>query len=219
MILAPVIAGRKGEQADLLDELRAQGFTRVRIDGVVYELDATPRLAKNVKHSVDVVVDRLRVRADARQRLAESLETALRHADGKVVVIEVENGTGASFFGALFLPGVRLRGAGARAATFLVQQPGGRMPALRRPRYGGVLRPEAHRRASEPLARKAARSAAGTAGTSSISPCCSRSPGTTASISRPRGRCWTSASRSSSCTVPEMKKSLSATCRSAAAPR
>jgi excinuclease ABC subunit A len=92
MILAPVIAGRKGEQADLLDELRAQGFTRVRIDAVVYELDATPRLAKNVKHSVDVVVDRLRVRGDARQRLAESLETALRHADGKVVVIEVENG-------------------------------------------------------------------------------------------------------------------------------
>jgi excinuclease ABC subunit A len=88
MILAPVIAGRKGEQTDLLGELRAQGFTRVRIDGVVHELDATPRLAKNVKHSVDVVIDRLRVRADARQRLADSLETALRHADGKVVVIE-----------------------------------------------------------------------------------------------------------------------------------
>ena len=92
MILAPVVAGRKGEQADLLGELRAQGFTRVRIDGAVYELDATPRLAKNVKHSVDVVVDRLRVRADARQRIAESLETALRHADGKVVVIELETG-------------------------------------------------------------------------------------------------------------------------------
>ena len=91
MILAPVIAGRKGEQADLLDELRAQGFTRVRIDRVVHELDATPRLAKNVKHSIDVVVDRLRVRADARQRLAESLETALRHADGRVIVVESES--------------------------------------------------------------------------------------------------------------------------------
>ena len=91
VILAPVIAGRKGEQADLLGELRAQGFARVRIDGVVYELDATPRLAKNVKHSVDVVVDRLRVRADARQRLADSLETALRHADGKVVVTEAHS--------------------------------------------------------------------------------------------------------------------------------
>ena len=90
MILAPVIAGRKGEQADLLGELRAQGFTRVRIDGAVHELDSTPRLAKNVKHSVDVVVDRLRVRPDARQRLAESLETALRHADGKAMVLETE---------------------------------------------------------------------------------------------------------------------------------
>jgi excinuclease ABC subunit A len=92
MIVAPVIAGRKGEQADLLEELRAQGFTRVRIDGKVHELDSTPRLAKNAKHSVDVVVDRLRVRPDARQRIAESLETALRHADGKVVVVEVDGG-------------------------------------------------------------------------------------------------------------------------------
>jgi excinuclease ABC subunit A len=90
MVLAPVVAGRKGEQADLLEELRAQGFTRVRIDGSVHELDARPRLAKNVKHSVDVVVDRLRIRADARQRLAESLETALRHADGKTVVVETD---------------------------------------------------------------------------------------------------------------------------------
>jgi excinuclease ABC subunit A len=92
MILAPVVAGRKGEQADLLDELRAQGFTRVRIDGSVHELDAAPRLAKNVKHSVDVVVDRLRVRAESRQRLAESLETALRHADGKALAVETDSG-------------------------------------------------------------------------------------------------------------------------------
>ncbi|HEX7218752.1 MAG TPA: excinuclease ABC subunit UvrA [Burkholderiales bacterium] len=90
MILAPVIVGRKGEQADLLEELRAQGFTRVRIDGAVHELDSKPRLAKNAKHSVDVVIDRLRVRADARQRLAESLETALRHADGKAIALEVD---------------------------------------------------------------------------------------------------------------------------------
>jgi excinuclease ABC subunit A len=91
LILAPVVAGRKGEQADLLDELRAQGFTRVRIDGKVHELDAAPRLAKNQKHSIDVVVDRLRMQPDSKQRLAESLETALRHADGKAVVFEIEN--------------------------------------------------------------------------------------------------------------------------------
>jgi excinuclease ABC subunit A len=90
MVLAPVVAARKGEQAGLLEELRAQGFSRVRIDGRVHELDSAPRLKKSVNHSVDVVVDRLRARADAKQRLAESLETALRHADGRAVVVEGE---------------------------------------------------------------------------------------------------------------------------------
>ncbi|OAI52868.1 ABC-ATPase UvrA [Betaproteobacteria bacterium SCGC AG-212-J23] len=88
MILAPVVAARKGEQAELLEELRAQGFTRVRIDGRVHELDAAPRLAKNAKHSIDIVVDRVKARADAKQRIAESLETALRHADGRALVVE-----------------------------------------------------------------------------------------------------------------------------------
>jgi excinuclease ABC subunit A len=92
MILAPVVSGRKGEQAELLEELRAQGFTRVRIDATVHELDAAPRLAKNVKHTVEVVVDRLRVRADTKQRLAESFETALRHADGRAIVVEADSG-------------------------------------------------------------------------------------------------------------------------------
>src|SRR5258705_4192302 len=91
LILAPVIAGRKGEQAGLLDELRAQGFTRVRIDGKVHELDAAPHLKKNVKHTVDVVIDRLRARADAKQRLAEAFQTALRHADGRAIVVEVDS--------------------------------------------------------------------------------------------------------------------------------
>src|SRR5512132_2947755 len=91
MVLAPVVAERKGEQAELLEELRAQGFSRVRIDGKVHELESAPRLAKNRKHSIDVVVDRLRVRPEAKQRLAESLETALRHADGRAVVVEVDS--------------------------------------------------------------------------------------------------------------------------------
>jgi excinuclease ABC subunit A len=92
MVLAPVVAARKGEQAQLLEELRAQGFSRVRIDGTVVELDAAPRLAKNRSHTVEVVVDRLRARPDARQRLADSLETALRHADGRAAVVEGESG-------------------------------------------------------------------------------------------------------------------------------
>jgi excinuclease ABC subunit A len=92
MVLAPVIAGRKGEQGELLDELRAQGFTRVRIDGKVFELDSAPRLAKNVKHSVDVVIDRLKLRPEMKQRLAESFETALRHAEGRAVAVETDSG-------------------------------------------------------------------------------------------------------------------------------
>jgi excinuclease ABC subunit A len=91
MILAPVVTGRKGEQAELLDELRAQGFTRVRVDGKVHELDAAPRMAKSVKHTVEVVIDRLRARADTKQRLAESFETALRHADGRALVFELDS--------------------------------------------------------------------------------------------------------------------------------
>ena len=92
MVLAPVVAGRKGEQADLFDELRAQGFTRVRVDGKVFDLDAAPRLAKNVKHTVEVVVDRLKVRTDVQQRLAESFETALRHAAGRAIAVESDGG-------------------------------------------------------------------------------------------------------------------------------
>ena len=92
MILAPVVAGRKGEQLDLFTELRAQGFVRLRVDGKVHDIDALPKLAKNSKHSIDVVVDRLKVRADARQRLAESFETALTHADGRAVAVDMDAG-------------------------------------------------------------------------------------------------------------------------------
>ncbi|MCL4469826.1 MAG: excinuclease ABC subunit UvrA [Sulfuricella sp.] len=92
MILAPLVAGRKGEQADLFDELRAQGFVRLRIDGKAHEIDALPKLDKNRKHTIDIVVDRLKVRADVKQRLAESFETALRHSDGKALAFEMDSG-------------------------------------------------------------------------------------------------------------------------------
>jgi excinuclease ABC subunit A len=89
MILAPLVVGRRGEQANLFDELRAQGFARLRIDGAVHDIDELPRLRKNLKHTVEVVVDRLRVRPGAQQRLAESFETALRHADGRVIALQL----------------------------------------------------------------------------------------------------------------------------------
>ncbi|OHC63514.1 MAG: excinuclease ABC subunit A [Rhodocyclales bacterium GWA2_65_20] len=92
MILAPVVANRKGEQADLFAELRAQGFVRLRVDGKVHDIDALPKLAKTTKHSIDVVVDRLKVRPDMRSRLAESFETALTHAEGRALAVEMDSG-------------------------------------------------------------------------------------------------------------------------------
>jgi excinuclease ABC subunit A len=92
MILAPLVVGRKGEQADLFEELRAQGFVRVRIDGEVHEIENIPKLARNQKHTIEAVIDRLRVRLDAKQRLAESFETALRHSDGRAIAVETDTG-------------------------------------------------------------------------------------------------------------------------------
>ena len=101
MVLAPIVMNKKGEQVDLFDDLRAQGFVRVRVDGEVYDMDATPKLDKNKKHTVEVVVDRLKVREDAKQRLAESFETALRHANGRALAVEMDTGK-AYWFSAKF---------------------------------------------------------------------------------------------------------------------
>ncbi len=90
MLLAPVIRERKGEHLAVFDELRAQGFVRARINGRLYELDELPKLDKQKKHSIDVVVDRFKVRSDLQQRLAESFETALKLADGIALVASME---------------------------------------------------------------------------------------------------------------------------------
>lgn len=92
MILAPVVTGRKGEQAELFDELRAQGFVRVRLDGEVYDIDSLPKLQKTKKHTIEVVVDRLKISPEVKQRLAESFETALRHAEGRALAVEMDSG-------------------------------------------------------------------------------------------------------------------------------
>ncbi|MBK6803837.1 MAG: excinuclease ABC subunit UvrA [Betaproteobacteria bacterium] len=91
-ILAPVVSNRKGEHVELLVELRAQGFVRVRVDGRVHEIDAVPKIAKTTKHTVEVVVDRLKVSPEFKQRLAESFETALRHGDGRAIAVEMDTG-------------------------------------------------------------------------------------------------------------------------------
>ena len=93
-LLAPVIRERKGEHLSVFEELRAQGFVRARINGKLYELDEAPKLDKQKKHSIDVVVDRFKVRADLQQRLAESFETALKLADGIALVAPMDDEPG-----------------------------------------------------------------------------------------------------------------------------
>jgi len=85
-VLAPVIRERKGEYADLFRQLQTQGFSRARVDGVVHSLADPPTLKKQEKHTIEVVVDRLTVKADAKRRLTDSIETALRLSSGLVTL-------------------------------------------------------------------------------------------------------------------------------------
>ncbi|AKX51309.1 excinuclease ABC subunit UvrA [Thiopseudomonas alkaliphila] len=91
MLLAPLIRERKGEHLAVLDTLRAQGFVRARIDNVLYELDDVPALDKQKKHSIEVVIDRFKVRADMQQRLAESFETAINLTDGLALIASMDD--------------------------------------------------------------------------------------------------------------------------------
>lgn len=91
MMLAPVVRDRKGEHVQLFEELKSQGFLRVRIDGVVYDLDDIPELKLRIKHTIEVVVDRFKVRDDLQLRLAESFETTLRLSDGLAVIAPMDS--------------------------------------------------------------------------------------------------------------------------------
>ena len=91
MLLGPVIRERKGEHQQVFEQLRAQGFVRVRVDGVVHDIDAVPALALRSKHTIEAVVDRFRPRADLKQRLAESFETALRLGDGLAILAPMDD--------------------------------------------------------------------------------------------------------------------------------
>ncbi len=104
MILAPLVVARKGEQAELIEDLRAQGFVRVRVDGTVHDLDQAPKLGKGHKHSIELVVDRVKVDAEMKQRLAESFETALRHGGGKAIAAEMDSNNEHLFSATLACP-------------------------------------------------------------------------------------------------------------------
>jgi len=91
MLLAPIVRGRKGEYQELLEELKARGFIRARIDGTVRELDPLPKLDAHQAHTIEVVVDRFRIRPDVATRLAESFETALGLADGIALIADIDD--------------------------------------------------------------------------------------------------------------------------------
>jgi len=93
MLLAPVVRERKGEHLHVFDQLRAQGYVRVRVNGVLHEIDAVPALALRQKHTIEAVIDRFKPRADIRQRLAESFETALKLGDGMAIVQSMDDVT------------------------------------------------------------------------------------------------------------------------------
>ncbi|WP_101925311.1 MULTISPECIES: excinuclease ABC subunit UvrA [Luteimonas] len=95
MLLAPVVRERKGEHAQVFEQLRAQGYVRVRVDGELYEIDALPTLALRQKHTIEAVIDRFKVRDDMKQRLAESFETALKLGDGMASVHAIDAADGA----------------------------------------------------------------------------------------------------------------------------
>lgn len=85
-VLAPVISGRKGEYLELFKQLGSDGYARVRVDGTTYPIDQVPALKKQEKHSIEVVIDRLSVKEDARRRITDSVETALKLANGVVIL-------------------------------------------------------------------------------------------------------------------------------------
>jgi excinuclease ABC subunit A len=91
-ILAPIVRGRKGEYKKEFKELHAKGFQRVKVDGTLYEIEDVPELDKKLKHDIEVVVDRLIVRSDLGNRLADSVETALRLADGLLITENADTG-------------------------------------------------------------------------------------------------------------------------------
>ena len=90
MIMAPVVNDRKGSHLDLIDELKAQGFIRIRINQKIYEIDDLPLLDKNKKHQIDVVIDRLKINPEIKQRITESIETGLKIANGKIIIFDMD---------------------------------------------------------------------------------------------------------------------------------
>ncbi|PAT34306.1 excinuclease ABC subunit UvrA [Vandammella animalimorsus] len=133
MILAPVARSRKGEFSDLFEAMQARGYVRFRVDGQVVTDEELPELKKNDRHDIDVVVDRLKVRPDMRQRLAESFEAALAlggaNASGRVIALEMDSGAEHGFSAKFACPQCDYTLAELEPRLFSFNSPMGACPA------------------------------------------------------------------------------------------
>ncbi len=150
---APVVRDRKGEYKDVFEELRADGFTRVKVDGEIRMLEEEIVLDKKFKHTIEVVVDRLIMKPDLRTRLAQSIETALSLADG-LVVIDVQDGEELTLLREVRVPRARRRAPGAPAEDLLVQLAARGLSPVHRPRRAAGDRPRPPRPRSDALDRR-----------------------------------------------------------------
>ena len=149
LLLAPVVRGRKGEYRKELADLQKRGFQRVKVDGALYEIDEVPALDKKRKHDIEVVVDRLVVRAGIGARLAESLETALELSDGLVFAEDADTGERTTFSAKFACPVSGFTIDEIEPRLFSFNNPFGACPAcdglgtrdVLRPRAGGAGRP------------------------------------------------------------------------------
>ena len=122
LLLAPLVRARKGEHLQLFENLRVNGFIRARVDGEIYELEDLPKLDKNKKHDIAAVIDRFAIKEELAQRLADSVEMALRLSSGLVQLAPYTEGEGArsNVLGALLVPGMRFQRPRARTQAILL---------------------------------------------------------------------------------------------------
>ena len=132
LILGPVVRGRKGEYKAILDDIRRQGFVRVRVDGELHDINDDIELERYKQHTIEVVVDRVVVKPEIRSRLSESLETALKIGSG-IASVQVVDGEEITFSESRRLPRVRHQLRGAGAARLFLQQSLRRLPGMHGP--------------------------------------------------------------------------------------
>ena len=226
MILAPVARERKGEFVELFAEMQAQGYVRFRVDGATYEFDDLPKLKKTEKHTIDVVIDRVKVRLDKDSRPSRSRPAAAaraapapgRELRGRAAAGRRPGGGAgdglrqrAPVQRQVRLPGLQLLAQRAGAAPVLVQLAGRRLPELRRPGPPGVFRPGAGGGLSvaEPGQRRG--QGLGPAQCATTSPCSRAWPSTTSSTSTRRSKTCPRTCSRWCCTARARKRSSSAT--------